>query len=392
MKNIKIYILGAIIVVTLLFLGLKPVSSAKPPLEKLANSVIAKCQDKAFKDTCFEDEIANLTKKLSMEDAFNVTSMVQESVPEFPYCHVLGHRLASIETKKDTSKWKEVIARCPRGSCSNGCVHGAFQERYKNETLSLLEFEKSVEEFKTVCEETSTNKLTGLEQGSCYHALGHLLMYISAADIDKSIKTCDEISLKSDGRDFRPVCYAGAFMQIFQPLDNDDKSLVSKFSLNSENTWSFCSKYQGLKKTKCREESWPLYLDQILKPSGLVDFCNVLDHSGAKSCFSNLFYLIPVELRFNIPAIKDYCSGFTEEYQGECFAMTASRLLEIDKKNGKKAADYCYSLAGKNKNDCFDMILKNASFDLSSDSLEYKELCTLMPDPWKSKCYKNEKN
>ena len=389
-KNVKIYILIIGIFIAMFFLGTKFEPVKKLSLQKLADGIIYKCKGNPQKDVCYEEEIPKLNKKISMEEAFAVTSLIQEKDLEFPYCHVLGHKLASDETKKDPSKWKEVVARCPRGSCSNGCVHGAFQERYKNEVLSESQFDRSIEEFKNICEETEGSKLTGLEQGSCYHALGHLLMYITTANIEKSVSTCDQIAIKDDGRNFTSVCYAGAFMQIFQPLDTDDKSLVSKFKLDSENTWDFCTKFDGQKRVSCREESWPLYLEQISSADGLIKFCGVLDAKGRDACFINILYLMPIQFRFNIPAISHYCSGFPGKLQGMCFAMTASRILEIDKKNIGRTVDFCQSLEEKNKIACFDQVLKDAPFDFGTTSEEYKKLCSLIPDPWKTKCTNNE--
>ena len=389
MKNSKFLLV--ILFSFLLLLLLKQINF-KIPISSLAQKVVSRCKMAQNKDVCYETEIPKLTRFLSMEDAFLVTEQIQQTDISFPYCHVLGHKLASIETKKDPTKWKDVVARCPRGTCSNGCVHGAFQEKYKNESLSGSEINDSIKEFETICEESSTNKLTGLEQGSCYHALGHLLMYITTADINKSLSICNQISVKNDGRDFTSVCYAGAFMQIFQPLDTDDISLVSRYKLNKDNAWDFCGGFKDLQQTKCREESWPLYLSEISTADGLIKFCGVLDSSGKSSCLKNVLYLIPIQFRFNINAIKTYCLGFSGENQGLCFAMTASRILEIDKNNAKKAIDFCSSLDAKNSSACFNQILKDAVFDYGVKSTEYANFCNLVPDEWKDKCLTNEKN
>src|SRR6185369_2960133 len=129
-NNIVKIVLLVFITSILLFLGSK-LTYKNLSLETLADRVIQKCKTANPRDVCYNIEIPRLMKFISMEDAFSVTRIVQDKDPQFLYCHVLGHELASIETKKDPSKWKEVIGRCPSGVCSNGCVHGAFQEKYK---------------------------------------------------------------------------------------------------------------------------------------------------------------------------------------------------------------------------------------------------------------------
>lgn len=361
------------------------------PVSSLAEKVIRKCRTSDFRNLCYEDEIPKLMKSLSMEDTFSVTQVVQGKDSDFPYCHVLGHKLASIETKKDPDKWREAIARCPSGVCSNGCVHGAFQEKYKDEVLSGQSFSDAKKELENLCEASQSFKITGLTQGSCYHALGHLLMYVTNADIDKSVNTCDEIAKKKDGRDFSGLCYDGAFMQIFQPLDTDDKSLVKNIAPTAKNAYEFCQKYTGEKKVSCWTESWPLFLTQISKGSGLIDFCSRLDTKGKNECFTDMFYIMPIQFRFNMNAINNYCDEFPQTLQSKCFSMTASRILEIDSRNVKRTVDYCDSLSGVNKNACFERITTDAKFDFDTESPEYSQICSLVPEPWQTKCNQSNK-
>jgi hypothetical protein len=321
-----------------------------------------------------------------MEDTFSVTRIVQNADSDFPYCHVLGHKLASIETKKEPSKWREVVARCPSGVCSNGCVHGAFQEKYKDDVLTGQSFTDAKKEFENVCEENQNFKITGLTQGSCYHALGHLLMYITNADINSAVSTCDEIAKKKDGRDFSGLCYDGAFMQIFQPLDTDDKSLIKNIAPSAANAYSFCQKFSGEARTSCWTESWPLFLTQITKGKGLIDFCSRLDTRGKNECYTDLLYIMPIQFRFNMNAINIYCNEFPQPLQSKCFSMTASRILEIDSRNVKRTVDYCSSLNGVNRTVCLDKIVSDAKFDFDTKSPEYGQICTLLSEPWKTKC------
>jgi len=104
-------------------------------LQKYADDVLAKCQSETYSPGCYDREIPKLMDYISMEDAFKVTSIVQGEDKTYTYCHVLGHKLAAREIDKDPSKWKEVVTRCPSGICSNGCIHGGFQEKFRSETF-----------------------------------------------------------------------------------------------------------------------------------------------------------------------------------------------------------------------------------------------------------------
>jgi hypothetical protein len=174
------------------FFGLVPYS-----YEQYAEKVIAACAKENYPPSCYDNEIPKLMDRgLSMEETFEVTSIIQGKVNNYFYCHVLGHRLSEKETAKDPLKWTEVVARCPTGMCSNGCLHGAAQERFRNDVLTPEQVQSLLPELTQVCEEGYGRAFTGLEQASCYHSLGHLSMYITGADADASVAVCDDIAQK----------------------------------------------------------------------------------------------------------------------------------------------------------------------------------------------------
>jgi hypothetical protein len=106
-----------------------------------AKQIVAICKNKNHSNLCYEKEIPKLMDKpysLSMENAFQVARQVQIADTSYNFCHVLGHKLSAKETKKDPTLWQQVIGRCPQGVCSNGCIHGAFQERFRTELNRFL--------------------------------------------------------------------------------------------------------------------------------------------------------------------------------------------------------------------------------------------------------------
>jgi hypothetical protein len=197
---------------------------------------------------------------ISMEDAFQVTGLVQQEDPTYQYCHVLGHELAAREVKKNPDGWKDVVSRCPSGMCSNGCIHGGFQERFRAESFTDQQITSIKPDLKVICEDRASWHPTGLEQASCYHALGHLTMYLTSGEVGRSLPLCDELSLKSSVRDYRQLCYDGVFMQIFQPLEPEDFALVHGKQPIKETFGAYCDNYSGTQRGSCISEGWPLFL------------------------------------------------------------------------------------------------------------------------------------
>ncbi len=354
------------------------------------DNIVKKCASASYKPTCYEDEVPKLMDKITMEQVFDVTRAIQDEDKSYAYCHVLGHKLAEKETAKDPSRWKEVVTRCPSGLCSNGCIHGAFQERFRREVLSADEVDKIKGDIKNVCEPRQNWSPTGLEQGTCYHALGHLLMYITGADIKKSVKVCEEVAIKDNGRDWSKLCFDGTFMQIFQPLETEDFVLVAGKQPKKEELPKYCSQFSPEQKSSCWEEGWPLYRSEIMTPKGVVDFCSksfLKTPSDIDRCYISMFYVMTAQVQFDIEKLRDYCAGLPANLQGHCYANVASRLIETDYRNASESASLCMGISNtKDKEQCFKELLFYSTYNFHAGSQEFFQLCNSLPDTWKNQC------
>lgn len=390
-SNLFLLVVVLIIAVEAVVLLLGKIPSKSPTSQSLgayAERVIAKCASASYRPSCYDKQIPQLMDFISMEQAFEVTRIVQSKDSSYQYCHVLGHELSARETKKDPSKWKDVITRAPAGICSNGAIHGAFQERFRKESLNPAEIEKLKPDLADVCEKRGTWNPTGMQQATCYHALGHLTMYITGADTAASTMLCEELSKKSEGRDYTQLCFDGVFMQIFQPLEPEDFALVEGKQPKKEDVASFCSQYPSPKRNSCRSESWPLFRAEIQTPSGLVKFCDYTEDSNQRvRCYNAMFYVITPILNFDLNKIKDFCSGLIQEIRGQCFANAASRMIETDTKNIKKSVELCASAAslGVGEN-CYEEMLLYSTYNSHVGSKEFYNLCNSLPNSWKEKC------
>ncbi|HEY0907800.1 MAG TPA: hypothetical protein VGE35_00445 [Candidatus Paceibacterota bacterium] len=357
-------------------------------LDKLASKIISDCADAPYKPTCYEEEIPRLMNRISMEDAFKVTRFVQSMDRTYQYCHVLGHKIAAAETATDPARWQTVIQRCPSGVCSNGCIHGAFQERFRKESLTDDEILKLKPQLSSVCEKKSGFNPTGLEQGSCYHALGHLLMYITEADVPKSLALCNEFS-KKPTHDYSHVCYDGVFMQIYQPLEPDDFSLIEGKEVSREEVSAFCGAFTGEEAGSCYSESWPLFYEDLRKPTNLLKFCAKPEgEKEQRRCFDTLMYVMAAQFAFNNEKIFAYCEAMpTDFHKATCMAQAANRMIETDYSNGELATAVCERAEAYDKDHiCFNDLLKYSTFNFHKGSEPWKAFCNAMPEPWMARC------
>ena len=368
----------------LIYLG----SEGSPDIRALAAEVVTTCADAPYKPTCYEEKVPRLMSTLSMEEAFKVTSIVQEIDPTYKYCHVLGHKLSANETAKDPDKWQQVIQRCPSGVCSNGCIHGAFQERFRKESLSIEEVESYAPQFMSVCEKRDGFDPTKLERATCYHALGHLLMYVTSADIDQSVRFCDEYVGKPQNESLGQICYDGAFMQIYQPLEPDDFALIEGKEISKEELKPFCDRFKGKVRGSCWSEGWPLYKSEIMAPNGVENFCSYLPATERARCFEGVVYVMISQLSFDIDKIEDFCGSMSVSHRSNCFASAASRFIETDYKNAGAAVGIC-EISKKYEGDdkCYEELIKYSTYNFHPKSEAFKTYCSTMPEPWMAKCF-----
>ena len=367
--------------------------SVRDDLHAIAEQAIDFCKNDAYRPSCYDKEIPKLTESISMEDAFEVTRIVQEQDEGYWYCHVLGHDLSARETAKDLNAWKSVVARCPSGMCSNGCLHGAFQERFRTDALPELSVSELKPELIGICDAHDGWSPTGLERGTCAHALGHLTMYITKANIEKATTLCDELELRKEGSDLAQLCYDGAFMQIFQPLDPEDFALIKGKEVSKENHHRFCAQFKDQKQGACWSEGWPLHLAEIKRPAGLVAFCGEMKSNAREyeRCFKALFYVVTAQFNFDEKKIINFCSGLPKEHQGTCFANAASRLIETDWRLVDRSVDICNSAAvfGVEKA-CYDELLFYSQYNFKVGTQELSNLCEKLPDGWKQRCHEGK--
>jgi hypothetical protein len=393
-KNLKLKIIIIVILILsmiveiVILVSFKIKKDGTNNLYSYALEIVKKCKDKNHRPSCYDTEIPELMDKISMEDAFKVTSYIQDLDESYQYCHVLGHNLSAREVTKDPSKWKEVLTRCPSGECSNGCLHGGLQEKFRAESLSDEQITNLIPELANLCEPRQNWKPTGLEKASCYHAMGHLTMYITNADVQKASSLCNKISLKEKS-DYRQLCYDGVFMQMFQPLEPEDFALVKDKQPNAEEVDSYCNSYPEIQSASCFNESWPLFRDQILSPTRLADFCSKVGEKYVSRCYNSLFFVVTAQLNLNADRVFDYCSNIPSDKRSMCFADAAGRMIEVDSENIAKATEFCgRALELDPQGKCFDELVAYSTYNFHKGSDQYYELCNSLPSKWKERCLK----
>jgi hypothetical protein len=363
-------------------------SHSQAELREFAQKIVALCKDSQYRPSCYDKEIPKIMELgVSMENTFLVTTIIQEMDSSYWYCHVLGHNVSAKEVTFNKTPWNKVISRCPFGQCSNGCLHGAFQEKFRGETISDDELHSLMPEFEAICRRaTSSRHLTGLEQASCYHAIGHLTMYVTNGRMEPSLRLCDKIAY-DQGQDFRQLCYDGAFMQVFQPLEPEDEALVRDYAPKTPaESKKFCDLFEGAERASCHTESWPKYISQFkTNPRSIETFCGTAKSEQVNRCYNAVYYVMAPHLDLDIDRITNFCNAVTHS-RGRCFSHSASRMVETDHRLAPRAVLLCGHAKGEDMNKCFEELVFYATYNYDPNAPEKEELCGSLPDAYVSEC------
>src|SRR3989344_1819521 len=388
----------------------------KLTFESYADEIIKKCNslDKSYvSQRCYDVEIPKLMPRISMEDAFEVIKIIQSKDDTYWACHEAGHDLSAKEYYKDTDNWNEVMTRCPVGMCSTGCLHGTIQEHFSSEALNGVQLDELLPDLSYLCEKRSNWDPTPQQQSSCYHEIGHLSIYITGADLNRSAKICEEMGISTDGRNYLQTCYEGIFMQIFQPREIDDFALIYNFVPEKEklsdceqyagdgfkkgacwkigwkgNVAGFCGQFKSDFGNACFREAWVIDDEKLVTAQGMTDFCRYAgDSVEERKCYNKIFYGLMDTIEFNETKMIKICIDMPEGIKSHCFADTAARMMETDKQLIERAIKLC-DLAEPlyTGDECYNKLIYSGSRIIHAYTEEFNSFCRKFSSQWKLKC------
>ncbi|MSU74074.1 hypothetical protein EXS56_02960 [Candidatus Kaiserbacteria bacterium] len=323
-----------------------------------------------------------------MERTFAVVRLIQDIDSDYQSCHVLAHIITEKEVAKDPSKWKDVVVRSPIGICGSGAMHGAFQERFREDSFPNASVSEIQSMLSGVCDPRDGWNPTYLDRSSCMHGMGHLLLYVTDADVRKSVALCEVVAPSSD-YDFRQTCLDGVFMQLYQPLEPEDEVLIHEIASAAKQTKKFCAQFTGLTYNVCVKESWPAVLGSADTPVGFEALCAQTTNRNAQiTCASGLMYPVIENLHYDMPHIESFCKGVVDKgIRDICWARTASKFVWADWRNIPIALNICSAVVPEeSKSACWEELESYAVQGMPQRSPQTKTLCGGMPEPWRTTC------
>ena len=263
--------------------------------------------------------------------------------------------------------------------------------RFRDTVLNDAALQVALPDFKKACEPRADWNPSRLEQAICYHGLGHLFTYITNADLQRALIVCKDVG-QSTLDDYTRVCDGGVFMQIYQPLEPDDFSLIDQLpeKPTRKNYRSWCAHYStnAQEKAACLQEAWPLFYKELVVGTGSAAFCaGQPNEAETAQCYEAVATMIGrLSLSKSARAIAA-CEQFPRDRRRICFSFLAQTVLEEDLRNAQGAVAVCQKASDETVQDgCLSDLVGRLDFNFIKGSKEKAAFCGALPERFRASC------
>ncbi|OGG79636.1 hypothetical protein A3A39_02315 [Candidatus Kaiserbacteria bacterium RIFCSPLOWO2_01_FULL_54_13] len=377
----------AVAVVLVIVLQLSPFQSES---EQYARDIVKQCAPEKDHAACYEQEVPRFLSTLPLESVFDVVRSVRRLDPSYQFCHVLGHKLGEAVVAEDPSRWFEILSRNPPDNlCSSGFLHGVAVARFRAEVLDDEGLEKLISA--RACESRNSPagewNPTPFEQATCYHGLGHLLFFVTDADIPKALSSCEKAVESSD---FRRLCREGVFMTMYQPLEPDDFLMIERMPMKPGTTTVryYCAQFaRDENEGACLRESWPYSRAEIMSGKGIGKFCSGQPNTTEEHrCYESAFSIVGRLSLGSREKALEACGNAPEEWREACYGRVALAVIEEDALSGRAAVSMCKSTPEEYRMGCMEFIARRADF-VFGDRAGRAQFCAALSTEFSALCY-----
>ncbi len=382
-----VFVLGIFLYIAITSSSMLSSSFAKVP----AQIFVSLCNRVMDKTACYEENVPKLMLLIPVESIFPIIREIQNLDKSYQFCHVLAHKLGEQEVAKNSDAWMDLMHKNPPDSlCSNGYIHGVIVGRFNYAELPQEKIDAIEPDLASACESKSDWHPTNLDRAMCYHGMGHVLTFITGANMPLAVSFCKKIAVKNNGEDYSQTCISGVFMQIFQPLEPEDFELIARLPVKPTRSTlaAFCGVYTTQEeRSLCFGEGWPLFRTDLQTASGVQSFCTTTkDIATQTNCYRTAFSIGARGSLGNPDKQAAICRALPLALGKQCLGILANAFIEENRTQSAKAVAICEAAPAAYTDACFQYLLNLTSFNFTPGSKDAATFCAALPVVWQSSC------
>lgn len=257
-----------------------------------------------------------------LQEMMNLNPAVVRSCHGF--VHVIGHAaMKKYGNFSDAMKYQNDI-------CGSGYLHGIIEEKF-------AESADIVGDMQTICEPQ--------KERSCYHGVGHGLMFFTDNDLPKSIELCENY----ETNEAKVGCAEGVFMENF----NSNTLLHPTEYLNPENPFYPCGDQKDMYKAVCYFYAPAYYL--TIHPNAYeeaMQWCLDAERGYEAACAKGVGSRVMKENIGNVELGEKTCNS-QPDVTDPCIDGMVSYYI-VNFASVQKGAELCEMISEQNKETCLN--------------------------------------
>ncbi len=340
MKNFKSLALLAV-VIAMIFI-LRAQDRAKVDVKSFVRAEMHDCVVKNGSNGCYEKAASKFLAKTSYEEIIKIFREIEREPEIFTHCHELMHFLGREEYYK-VNDIHQVLAKSDP-ACFSGSYHGVVEGYLisKNLPADDATYRK---EIANLCGEKISYEVAEI-YNQCVHGIGHALMFLTEAEVPRSLKICDALVSQKD----KEYCYSGVFME----------------NVNSSTNPDHPSNY-----IKADDPTYP---------------CNVLDEQYQKMCYTLQVPHFFDWAKFDWPKTVALCGQIPLEYQEVCYRGIGSNQIGYSQ-DFLVMKNNCDLVALSGRVACIEGVVSTLATRYAGDFSRMQNFCAVVSAENKKRCY-----
>lgn len=328
--------------------------SPKPTLKQIqasAKSIFDNCTKFTgrSREDCYKQNFDALVNTHDFRYGQDAVYAIQDFDPNLRHCHVLSHHVANSALRKSPKDWKKLLSEADVNTCGAGFFHGVIEARVQDNP----DFEINPSSIGKICDD---DKLVYKER-TCYHIMGHLVLFSNQGDVEKSLPICAQITETDRSRQ----CYTGLFME------DSFKTILSLHGLGEvgardksrmERQTLRCLKSRGVPAEGCWMDLAEIFQEYYKNEAKYVyKSCNTaLEQEARRQCYLKAVILMVISPYFDS---KERLTSVCQPYENNpadykhCTYQIINSLTIYSPKFTTRAITLCSNLNLNYQSDCF---------------------------------------
>ena len=303
------------------------------------------------KEICANKLVAlTALKNHSVKESLTIVQdFMERDVNGRTYCHAITHNLGEIATHI----YKNYQEASSDGNkiCVEGYYHGimeAFQIYWDDQEFQSM--------LTLLCEEYTV----GLDQDSCTHGIGHMVMSRQKNDFQKSIKVCQSIpgAELEPGQIYRKQdsCITGVSMQWGINYSTGSDKVKNQMYPKNDSPIHICDSFEGddLNYQACYADITNVYYYESNPTELTIKACSALKGSKQIGCYQSLAMYMQLIKDTTVKEIGKSCATAPlDKAMWRCFSETVTTYMgTLEPDANKILCAYAREIKRYNEKDC----------------------------------------